>query len=75
MVPIEIVVNVDSPDEAAVWANLSAATHGLVVPILSDNIHEVRGYNRMAHVARGDICECACPGVQQDGARGTRGHM
>ncbi|KAG2453622.1 hypothetical protein HYH02_001837 [Chlamydomonas schloesseri] len=51
--PIELVVNVDSPHEARLWANVSAATGGAVVPVLSYNVHELRSYNRMTGMARG----------------------
>lgn len=53
LVPSELVVNVDSPQEGAMWANLSYATQGFVVPVFSHNIHEARSYNRMASLARG----------------------
>jgi hypothetical protein len=48
-VPCELVVNVDNPEEAAVWAQEA----GFVVPVFSHNLHESRGYNRAARVARG----------------------
>lgn len=38
---VELVVNVDSPVDAAAWAAESNATGGLVVPVLSANVHEV----------------------------------
>eukprot|EP00198_Chlamydomonas_reinhardtii_P007599 XP_001696936.1 predicted protein [Chlamydomonas reinhardtii] len=50
---IELVVNVDSPHEGRLWANVSAATGGAVVPVLSYNVHELRSYNRMTGMARG----------------------
>ncbi|KAG2439193.1 hypothetical protein HXX76_004556 [Chlamydomonas incerta] len=50
---IELVVNVDSPHEGRLWANISAATGGAVVPVLSYNVHELRSYNRMTGMARG----------------------
>ena len=48
-VPCELVVNVDNPQEAGAWA----AEAGFVVPVFSANLHEARGYNRAARVARG----------------------
>ncbi|KAG2501262.1 hypothetical protein HYH03_001069 [Edaphochlamys debaryana] len=54
-VPCELVVNVDNPHEAAMWANVTAAYHGFVHPVFSYNVHEARGYNRAARVARGEI--------------------
>ncbi len=35
------------------WASYN--TSGLVVPVFSNNIHEVRSYNRLARIARGDV--------------------
>ncbi len=52
---IELVVNVDHPSDHEAWANASYATGGVVVPVFSNNIHEIRAYNLMARVARGDI--------------------
>lgn len=54
----ELLVNVDSigdHETAGLWANLSYEMDGFVVPVFSDNIHEVRGYNRLASVARSQI--------------------
>ncbi|GLI62803.1 hypothetical protein VaNZ11_005552 [Volvox africanus] len=45
----ELVVNVDNPEEAGAWANEA----GFVVPVFSANLHESRGYNRAARLARG----------------------
>ncbi|GIL65006.1 hypothetical protein Vafri_18839 [Volvox africanus] len=45
----EIVVNVDNPHEGAMWAEEA----GFVVPVFSANLHEARGYNRAARLARG----------------------
>ncbi|PNH09978.1 hypothetical protein TSOC_003328, partial [Tetrabaena socialis] len=50
-VPCELVVNVDNPHEAAAWA--AEVEGGFVVPVFSANVHESRGYNRAAKVARG----------------------
>lgn len=41
------------PQEGRLWANVSAATGGAVVPVLSYNVHELRSYNRMTGMARG----------------------
>eukprot|EP00955_Chlamydomonas_euryale_P107951 365810-Chlamydomonas_euryale.AAC.15 len=51
----ELVVNVDNPHEAKLWADLSHSSDGFVVPVLSANVHEIRAYNRAAAVARGDF--------------------
>ncbi|KAG2499050.1 hypothetical protein HYH03_003235 [Edaphochlamys debaryana] len=53
LVPSEFLVNVDSPGEGELWANLSYATQGFVVPVFSYNVHELRAYNRLAGMARG----------------------
>lgn len=55
VVASELVVNVDNPEEASQWAAQSNATKGWVVPVLSANVHELRGFNRGAQIARGDI--------------------
>jgi len=52
-VPSELLVNVDNPAESQEWAELAHSTKGFVVPVFSDNIHEIRGYNRLAALARG----------------------
>jgi hypothetical protein len=49
-----VVVNVDHPRDNEPWAWASYNTSGLVVPVFSNNVHEVRSYNRLAHIARGD---------------------
>lgn len=54
----ELLVNVDSIQDhetAGAWANLSYLSGGFVVPIFSDNVHEARGYNRLASIARAPI--------------------
>ena len=43
----------DSPDEHEQWAELAYSSRGVVVPIFSYNLHEARGYNRLASMARG----------------------
>ncbi|GIL69422.1 hypothetical protein Vretifemale_361 [Volvox reticuliferus] len=48
-IPCELVVNVDNPHEAGAWVNEA----GFVVPVFSANLHEARGYNRAARLARG----------------------
>ena len=51
----EFVVNVDSGEDAAAWAAAAAALgDGFVTLVVSPNLHEIRGYNRAAAVARGD---------------------
>lgn len=52
---LELLVNVDNVDEHWEWAHLAYETEGFVVPVFSNNIHETRGYNRLAGMARGDI--------------------
>lgn len=51
---VELVVNVDSHAEAAAWAAHVSSSGGRVVPVFSDNVHEIRGYNRAVGSARGD---------------------
>ncbi|GLC37752.1 hypothetical protein PLESTB_001473200 [Pleodorina starrii] len=53
LVPSEFLINVDSPQEGQRWADLSWSTNGFVVPVMSYNLHELRGYNRLAGMARG----------------------
>ncbi|KXZ52872.1 hypothetical protein GPECTOR_8g253 [Gonium pectorale] len=55
LVQSEFLVNVDSPQEGQAWADLSWNTSGFVVPVMSYNVHELRGYNRLAGMARGKI--------------------
>jgi hypothetical protein len=51
----ELVVNVDSGEDAAAWVEAAATTgDGFVTLVVSPNVHEIRGYNRAAAVARGD---------------------
>ena len=47
--PIELLVNVDHPEDHEAWAWASYKTSGLVVPVFSNNLHEVRPG------ARGDV--------------------
>ncbi|GIL69782.1 hypothetical protein Vretimale_10166 [Volvox reticuliferus] len=49
----ELVVNVDNPHEAGAWAEVAEQYKGFVVPVFSANVHEARGYNRAARLARG----------------------
>ena len=54
----ELLVNVDSIQDlhtAGIWANLSYESEGFVIPVFSDNVHEARGYNRLASIARSNI--------------------
>ncbi|KAG2490152.1 hypothetical protein HYH03_011456 [Edaphochlamys debaryana] len=53
--PCEVIVNVDNPHEAGLWAQAASASEGALVPIFSANLHEARGYNRGAKAARGKI--------------------
>ena len=51
----ELVVNVDSGEDAAAWVAAAASVgDDFVTLVVSPNVHEVRGYNRGAAVARGD---------------------
>ncbi len=53
----ELIVNVDSRGDALAWdaaVNRTAAGSFLTV-LLSNNLHEVHGFNRAAAVARGDV--------------------
>ncbi|GIL62921.1 hypothetical protein Vafri_17101 [Volvox africanus] len=52
--PCELVVNVDNPHEAGAWAEVVQQYRGFVVPVFSANVHEARGYNRAAGLARGN---------------------
>lgn len=52
---MELLVNVDNPDEHAEWVDQAYATKGFVIPVFSYDLHELRGYNRLAGLARGDI--------------------
>ena len=51
--PSELLVNVDNPSEVQVWAEIARNSSGYVVPVFSNNVHEARGYNRLASMARG----------------------
>eukprot|EP00955_Chlamydomonas_euryale_P050295 354518-Chlamydomonas_euryale.AAC.9 len=53
-VPLELLVNIDNPEDHELWANASWDTKGMVVPVFSYNVHEIRAYNRLASMARGD---------------------
>lgn len=58
--PVELLVNVDSPEDASVWvalANNSTTLDGgmEILPLISSNIHEIRAYNRLASLARGKV--------------------
>jgi hypothetical protein len=51
----ELVVNVDNPHEWAAWAAEAIRLKGFLVPVFSSNVHESRGYNRVARAARGRV--------------------
>ncbi|KAG1660176.1 hypothetical protein FOA52_005276 [Chlamydomonas sp. UWO 241] len=53
--PLELLVNVDHPQDHAEWVAAAVDSGGLVVPVFSANLHEVRAYNRLASMARGDF--------------------
>jgi hypothetical protein len=61
--PLELVVNVDHPGDAEQWAAAVTRTRGFVVPVFSNNVHEIRAYNRLAAVARGKVGGAAGPGL------------
>jgi hypothetical protein len=50
----EFIVHVDNHEDASAWAAAAAATGDFVTLIVSPNVHEIRGYNRGAALARGD---------------------
>ena len=54
-IPLELVVNVDHPQDHEAWAKASYSSKGLVIPVFSNNIHEVRSYNRLASLAKGEV--------------------
>jgi hypothetical protein len=54
-VPSELLVNVDHPETAPIWIDLAYNTSGWVVPVFSNNVHEIRAYNRLGHMARGQV--------------------
>ncbi|KAG2490149.1 hypothetical protein HYH03_011453 [Edaphochlamys debaryana] len=51
----EVIVNVDNPHEAGMWARQTTKWGGSLLPIFSANLHESRGYNRAAKAAKGKI--------------------
>ena len=53
----ELIVNADNRGDGAAWdAAVNRTSHGsFVTVLLSNNMHEVHGYNRAAAVARGDV--------------------
>ena len=55
VLPSELLINVDSPDKAAEWVKHVYPSEGFVVPVFSFNLHETRGYNRLAGIARGEV--------------------
>ncbi|GAX77116.1 hypothetical protein CEUSTIGMA_g4562.t1 [Chlamydomonas eustigma] len=54
-IPSELLVNVDSQEGAQVWSDLAHNTSGFVVPVFSANQHEIRAYNRLSGLARGQV--------------------
>ena len=53
----ELLVNVDSRGDAAAWDEevTRYANGSFVTAVLSNNLHEVHGYNRLAAMARGTV--------------------
>ena len=70
VVPSEFLVNADNPHEGQHWAELSWNTSGFVVPVFSNNIHEIRSYNRLASLARGKYLVFLQVGGGGGGGRG-----
>ncbi len=68
--PSELLVNVDHPETAPIWIDLAYNTSGWVVPVFSNNVHEIRAYNRLGHMARGQVLV-----ILQVGARGAAGRQ
>jgi len=58
-VTTQLLVNVDDTQEgeegASLWLSAASSTGGWVLPVLSSNLHEVRAYNRLAHLASGRL--------------------
>ncbi len=54
-VPMELLVNIDHPEGGELWVNATYQYNGFVVPVFSPNLHEVRAYNRIASLARGQF--------------------
>ena len=53
-IPLELLANVDSQEESDMEAWERVASDW-VIPVVSDNIHEIRAYNRLGSMARGNI--------------------
>jgi hypothetical protein len=51
----ELIVNVDNPDEAAAWLAQQRARGDFITLLFSNNVHEIRGYNRGAGAASGRV--------------------
>lgn len=53
----ELLVNVDSRGDGGAWDAVAAelAAGNFVTAVLSNNLHEVHGYNRLARMARGEV--------------------
>lgn len=51
----ELIVNVDSPRDAATWTAAANRTGNFVRVLISHNVSELRAYNALAGVARGEI--------------------
>lgn len=49
----ELLANVDNPEDAPLWMAARSASGDFVVPVFSHNVHEERGYNRLARMATG----------------------
>lgn len=47
-------MNVDDLQDLAAWGAAANATGSFITLVVSPNVHELRGYNRGAAVARGD---------------------
>lgn len=53
----ELIVNVDEPSNVSLWKKMWKGTKEgrFLVPVFSHDIQEVRGYNRIAHLAQGKL--------------------
>jgi hypothetical protein len=72
-VPSELLVNVGHPATASIWVDLAYNTSGWVVPVFSSNVHEIRAYNRLGHMARGQVLVILQVGGRRGGGGGSPG--
>lgn len=67
----ELLVNVDSPTDAAIWAQWAHNTSGFVIPVISNNVHEIRGYSRLARLATGKVLTALQVSMHSSKCRGS----